>query len=109
MTIVYANTDQPFSQWKPQYKIVATHESGSIRFVWLPYYTISVAEKLAKSLSKEYEGRKRFNMHRTTIPRYKKEYIESAAVILRSMGYTVEIAYQDFQDNPCHIITVRRR
>jgi len=94
---------------EPLYDIVITWDSGVPKFHHLPTYTVSVAKDIARALGDEYNNKQRFNMHRTDIPRYEREYIESACVFLKKMGISTEVQYNDFKDNHCHIITLRRR
>jgi hypothetical protein len=111
MTTVYKDTQKPFDEWVrvPVYEIVMTYDGGTPSMNWLPYHTLDAAKVIANILAKKYDAKQRFNMHRTDIPRYKKEYIESACVFLNKLGYTADVKYNEIDDNHCHTITLRRR
>jgi len=109
MTTVYKNTDKPFAEWVPVYEIVMTADGSTPRMNWIPYHTLDAARVIAGILAKGYSAKQRFNMHRTDIARYKREYIESACVLLKQLGYSTEIKYNHIDDNHCHTITLRRR
>jgi hypothetical protein len=103
MTTVYND------KLEPVYEIVMTWESGVPKFNWLPHNTLAQAKELSSRLAKEYERHQRFNMHRTPVPRYRRNILESTCVLLKTLGLAGEVVYNDFKDNHCHTITIRKR
>lgn len=101
-TVVYANTDLPYAEWKPAYVILSKIHKGIFLPFWMPWETYQQWKPEADKIATEYWKGGRFGKRTIHTSRWRKDICEAIASIINSNveGLRCTVEYPEWESNP---------
>ncbi len=104
-TIVHANTDKPYAEWKPAYVILSSWRKGVWFPLWMPYDLYQSYKAEADKLTAEYWKGGRWGKRTFEVCRYHKYICEAIANIINDNveGLRCSVEYPEFDQPKGHV------
>lgn len=108
-TIVYSNTEKPYSEWTPAYVIVGVWEGSSAQTPWIPYDIWQLAQREAERLICYFHQEKgKFGQHMIRAARWRMDICDAILFCVRASGFQAEVRYPPFEEDHCRQFTLKR-